>query len=360
VIEMLRGRTGRLLLALVIANLAAWAWALTAFHSYPLLLGTALLAYGLGVRHAIDADHIAAIDNVTRKLMHGGKRPLGVGFFFSLGHSTVVILASTAIAVTATALTRQFAAFHAIGSMIGTIVSALFLLVIAIMNVFVLVSVYRTFHRVRAGGRYVEEDLDVLMSGGGLLARIFRPLFGMIRESWHMYPLGFLFGLGFDTATEIGLLGISAAEASKGLSLWSILVFPALFTVGMSLVDTIDSVMMASAYGWAFVKPIRKLYYNMTITFVSVIVALLVGGIEAFGLIGERLHATGGFWSGIAALNRNFGSLGYLIIAVFAATWMIAAAIYRLKKYDALEVSEPWSRAEFDSNIREASGVVHQ
>jgi nickel/cobalt transporter (NiCoT) family protein len=198
--------------------------------------------------------------------------------------------------------------------------------------------VYRTFHRVRTGGRYEHDDLDVLLSGGGLLARIFRPLFGMIRESWHMYPLGFLFGLGFDTATEIGLLGISAAEASKGMSLWSILVFPALFTVGMSLVDTVDSVMMASAYGWAFVKPIRKLYYNMTITFVSVIVALLVGGIEALGLVGARLHATGVFWSGIATLNGNFGSIGYLIIAVFIASWLFAAAIYRLKRYDTLDV----------------------
>ena len=339
-IELLRGRAARLLLALVVANVAVWAWAFSAFHAYPLLLGTALLAYGLGVRHAIDADHIAAIDNVTRKLMHGGKRPIGVGFFFSLGHSTVVVLASIAIAVTATALTRQFAAFHAIGSMIGTVVSALFLLAIAIMNVFILVSVYRTFHRVRAGSRYVEEDLDALLGGGGLLARIFRPLFGMIRESWHMYPLGFLFGLGFDTATEIGLLGISAAEASKGMPIWSIMVFAALFTVGMSLVDTADSVMMASAYGWAFVKPIRKLYYNMTITFVSVIVALLVGGIEALELVGERVHATGAFWDAIAALNRNFGSIGYLIIAVFVASWLIAAAFYRLKKYDALEVGE--------------------
>jgi len=293
------------------------------------------------VRHAIDADHIAAIDNVTRKLMHSGARPTGVGFFFSLGHSTVVVLASTAIAVTATALTRQFAAFHAIGSMIGTIVSALFLLVIAIMNGFVLLSVYRTFHRVRAGEGHAHDDLDALLGGGGLLARIFRPLFGMIRQSWHMYPLGLLFGLGFDTATEIGLLGISAAEASKGMSLWSILVFPALFTVGMSLVDTVDSVLMTSAYGWAFVKPIRKLYYNMTITFVSVVVALLVGGIEALGLVGDRLHASGGFWSGIATLNRNFGIIGYLILGVFIGSWLLAAAIYRLKGYDALEIGEP-------------------
>lgn len=330
-------RQTRLILVLIAANLVAWLWALSAFHSYPLLLGAALLAYGLGLRHAIDADHIAAIDNVTRKLMRGGERPLTVGLFFSLGHSTVVVLATCAIAVTASAFTRRFAAFHEVGSMIGTLVSALFLLVIALMNVVVFVSVYRTFHRVRAGGRYVEEDADLLLSGGGLLARIFRPLFGMIRMSWHMYPLGFLFGLGFDTATEIGLLGISAAEAAKGMPIWSILVFPALFTAGMSLVDTADSVMMASAYGWAFVKPIRKLYYNMTITFVSVLVALLVGGIEALGLVGARLGAGGAFWNAIAMLNRNFGAIGYLIIAVFVASWVLAAAIYRIKGYDALE-----------------------
>lgn len=340
VVCLLRGRAARLFIALIAANLAAWAWALSAFHAYPVLLGAALLAYGLGLRHAIDADHIAAIDNVTRKLMQEGKRPLGVGFFFSLGHSTVVVLATCAIAVTATALTGRFAAFRAVGSTIGTLVSALFLLAIALMNVVVLASVYRTFHRVRAGGRFVEEDLDMLLSGGGFLARIFRPLFGMIRASWHMYPLGFLFGLGFDTASEIALLGISAAEASKGMPIWTILVFPALFTAGMSLVDTADGVMMSSAYGWAFLKPIRKLYYNMTITFVSVLVALLVGGIETLGLVRDRIGASGAFWNAIASLNRNFGTIGYLIIALFVASWILAAAIYRLKGYDALESGE--------------------
>ena len=166
--------------------------------------------------------------------------------------------------------------------------SALFLLAIAVMNLFILASVYRAFHRVKNGGTYAEDDLDVLLAGGGLLARIFRPLFGIVRKSWHMYPLGLLFGLGFDTATEIGLLGISAAEAAKGMPIWSIMVFPALFTAGMSLVDTADNVLMVGAYGWAFTKPIRKLYYNLTITFVSVVVALLVGGIEALGLIAKR------------------------------------------------------------------------
>lgn len=323
---------------LAAANLAAWAWALIAFRQYPLLLGTALLSYGLGLRHAIDADHIAAIDNVTRKLMQTGDRPIATGLFFSLGHSTVVVLASIAIAATATAL-NDVRAFHDVGGLIGTSISAVFLLAIAVMNLFILVSVYRAFHRVKNGGAYLEEDLDVLLAGGGLLARIFRPLFGLIRSSWQMYPLGFLFGLGFDTATEIALLGISATEAARGLPIWSILVFPALFTAGMSLVDTIDNVLMVGAYGWAFSRPIRKLYYNLTITFVSVIVALVVGGIEALGLIARRVDGHGPFWDTVTALNNNFGSIGYLIVGIFIVCWGISVLVYRLKRYDALEIA---------------------
>ena len=237
---------------LVTANLAAWAWALLAFRGYPVLLGTALLAYGFGARHAVDADHIAAIDNVTRKLMQQGQRPVGVGFFFSLGHSTVVALASAGIALAAAALETRFAGWRELGELVGTGVSAAFLFLIALVNLVVLVQLYRAFRRVRRGGRLVEDELEGFLSQRGLLGRIFRPLFRFIGASWQMYPLGFLFGLGFDTATEVGLLGISAAEAAHGLSLWSILVFPALFTAGMSLVDTTDSVLMLGAYGWAF------------------------------------------------------------------------------------------------------------
>ena len=335
----MKRRVALLFGALAVANLAAWAWALVAFRRYPLLLGTALLSYGLGLRHAIDADHIAAIDNVTRKLMQDGRRPIATGLFFSLGHSTVVILASIAIAATATALSADLASWHDVGGLIGTTVSAVFLLAIAVMNLFILASVYRAFHRVKNGGTYADDDLDVLLAGGGLLARIFRPLFGIIRKSWHMYPLGFLFGLGFDTATEIGLLGISAAEAAKGMPIWSILVFPALFTAGMSLVDTADNVLMVGAYGWAFAKPIRKLYYNLTITFVSVVVALLVGGVEALGLIARRAAMHGPFWDAIAALNNDFGSIGYLIVGVFAVCWGVSVLVYRLKRYDALEIA---------------------
>ncbi len=325
--------------ALIVGNVAAWVWAIAAFRHFPLLLGTCLLAYGLGLRHAIDADHIAAIDNVTRAMLQSGRRSLTTGFFFSLGHSTVVILASIAIAMTATALGTTLKPWHDVGGIVGTAVSAVFLLAIAVMNIFILASVYRAFHRVKGGGAYVEEDLDVLLAGGGILARIFRPLFGMVRKSWHMYPLGLLFGLGFDTATEIGLLGISAMEAAKGLPIWSILVFPALFTAGMSLVDTADNVFMLGAYEWAFTKPMRKLYYNLTMTFVSVVVALLVGGIETLGLLARRFDLRGGLWDGVAALNSNFGLLGYLIVGIFAACWGASTLVYRLKGYDSLDVA---------------------
>ena len=330
--------------ALAAANLGAWVWAFLAFHQHPVLLGTALLAYGFGLRHAVDADHIAAIDNVIRKLMQEGKRPVAVGTFFSLGHSTVVFLASAAVALTASALQNRLEAYKEIGGLIGTSVSAFFLLLIAVMNIVILVGTYRTFQQVRRGGRYSEEDLDMIMARGGLLGRIFRPLFGVIRQSWHMYPLGFLFGLGFDTATEVALLGISATEASKGLSIWAVLVFPALFTAGMCLVDTTDGILMLGAYGWAFLNPIRKLFYNMTITAVSVLVALLIGGIESFGLIADHFNLAGGFWQKIHALNDNFGALGYLIIGIFAGCWLLSMIVYRVKRYDEIAtMAEPGS-----------------
>jgi high-affinity nickel-transport protein len=325
---------------LIAANLLAWLWALVAFRAHPVLLGTALLAYSFGARHAVDADHIAAIDNVTRKLMQQGQRPVGVGFFFSLGHSSVVALATAAIAGAATALQSRFAAFKEIGALVGTGVSATFLFLIALVNLVILVQVYRIFRQVRRGGRYVAEDLDFFLTRRGLLGRIFRPLFRFIGASWQMFPLGLLFGLGFETATEVGLIGISATEASNGLSLWSIMVFPALFTAGMSLLDTTDSVLMLGAYGWAFRKPLRKLYYNLTITFVSVLVAILVGGVEVLGLVADRLHLEGGFWRAIGALNDHFGGLGFLIVVVFVASWAISLLVYRLKRYDDVELTQ--------------------
>jgi high-affinity nickel-transport protein len=324
---------------LIAANAGAWIWALVAFHNYPVLLGTALLAYTLGLRHAVDADHIAAIDNVTRKLMQQGERPVAVGFFFSLGHSTIVVGLSVAIALTSVAIKDRFNSFEAIGGIVGTSVSAFFLLAIAAANLVVLKSVFQTFQRVKRGGRFVDEDLDLILAQRGFFGRIFRNLFRLIEHGWQMYPIGLLFGLGFDTATEVGLLGISATEATKGLPIWSILIFPSLFTAGMALVDSTDSILMLGAYGWAFVKPIRKLYYNMTITFVSVVVAILIGGIEVLGLIGNHLQNRSALWNIIGYLNNNFGVIGFVIIGVFAGSWIISLLIYRMNHYDQIEVN---------------------
>ncbi len=334
----LRSRVAGIYAVLAAANLLAWAWALLLFREQPVLLGTALLAYGFGLRHAVDADHIAAIDNVTRKLMQAGRRPVSVGLFFALGHSSVVAIAAAAVAGTATALAGSFDRFRAIGGIIGTSVSALFLLGIAAANLFILQSVWQTFQHVRRGGRYVEEDFDMVLNSRGLLARLFRPVFALVTRSWHMAPLGLLFGLGFDTATEIALLGLSATQAAHGMSIWSIMVFPALFAAGMSLIDTTDGILMLGAYDWAFIKPMRKLYYNLTITAVSVAVAALVGGVEALGLLGGQLHLTGLFWDGIGGLNDNFGTLGFAIVALFIAAWVISILVYRYKGLDRIDV----------------------
>jgi high-affinity nickel-transport protein len=334
----LRGRIIVIYLLLLAANGLLWALAAGVFHQYPVLLGTAFLAYGFGLRHAVDADHIAAIDNVTRKLMQEGKRPVGVGLFFSLGHSTIVFGLSAAVAMTAVAIKDRFDSIENFGNIAGTLISAFFLLAIAAMNILVLVAIYGTFKRVKAGGVYADEDLDLLLGKRGFFGRLFRGLFKMVRHSWQMYPVGVLFGLGFDTATEVGLLGISAAEASHGLPIWSIMVFPALFTAGMALVDTTDSVLMLGAYGWAFMKPMRKLYYNITITSVSVLVAVIVGGLETLGLVQGEMNLSGGMWNAVAALNNNFGILGYVIIGIFIASWLISVLFYKLNRYDEIDV----------------------
>jgi len=315
-------------------NIVAWIWALVAFHNYPVLLGTALLAYGFGLRHAVDADHIAAIDNVTRKLMQEQKRPVAVGFLFSLGHSTVVVLASIGIALATTAIQGRFDNFKEIGGVIGTAVSAFFLLALAVMNLLILRGIYQAWRRVRSGGDYLDDDFDMLLADRGFLARLFRPLFRLVTRSWHMYPIGFLFGLGFDTATEIGLLGIAATQAAKGLSPWAIMVFPVLFSAGMSLVDTLDGHLMLGAYGWAYEKPLRKIYYNMTITLVSIVVAVVIGGIEGLGLLADQFGLKGPVWDVIGSLNDNFGMLGYIIIGIFALSWIASVVVYKLKGFD--------------------------
>jgi nickel/cobalt transporter (NiCoT) family protein len=321
---------------LIAANVGVWMWAWVAFSDRPVLMSTAVLAYMFGLRHAFDADHIAAIDNVVRKLMQEGKKPFAVGFFFSLGHSTIVVLASIALAATAAAMQGRMEEFHSIGGVIGTSVSAAFLLIIGLANLFLLRGIWAAFQRARRGERIVDEDLDALLAGRGFLARIFRRLFNVVSRSWHMYPIGFLFGLGFDTATEIGLLGISATQAAAGMPIWTILVFPALFTAGMSLMDTTDSTLMTRAYGWAFVNPIRKLWYNLTITGASVAVAIFIGGVEALGLIADKLNLEGGFWAFIGGLNDNLTNFGFAVVGIFLMSWVISTLVYRAKGYDSL------------------------
>jgi len=319
---------------LIAANALAWAWAICQFSGRPTLLGIALLAYVFGLRHAVDADHIAAIDNVVRKLLQEGKRPHLAGLYFSLGHSTVVVLATLAVAVGATTLQGDFDWLRDTGGMFGTGISALFLLVIAFANLAILKSVWLSFQQVQRGGRLDAGQLDLILSGQGLLTRLLRPLLRMIAKSWQMYPLGFLFGLGFDTATEIGLLGISASQATQHMAPLTILIFPALFTAGMMLVDTTDGLLMVGAYGWAFVNPVRKLWYNLTITTASVLVAMLIGGIEALGVLADKFNLAGSFWILVDGLNHDLESFGLLIIGSFVACWFVSALIYRWKRYE--------------------------
>jgi high-affinity nickel-transport protein len=334
----LKHRVTTLFVVLGVLNVGAWCAAAAVFHPHPLLLGTALVAYTFGLRHAVDADHISAIDNVTRKLLQQGRRPAAVGFFFSLGHSTIVLALSVAVGVAAAVVKARLPALESAGGVVGTSISAVFLLAIAAVNTLVLVGIVDAFRSVRRGQPFSDQTLDQCVTQGGLIGRVCRPLLKMVTRSWHMYFVGLLFGLGFDTASEVALLGIAAVEGARGLPIDAVLIFPLLFAAGMSLVDTADGVLMLGAYGWAFAKPIRKLYYNMAITLVSVLVALLVGGIEALGVIGGQLNLSGWFWEQIATVNDNFGLLGFLIVAVFIVSWAGSVAVYRLHRYDELEV----------------------
>jgi high-affinity nickel-transport protein len=322
---------------LIGANIAAWALAFALFADRPTVMATALLAWVFGLRHAVDADHIAAIDNVVRKLMQAGDAPQSAGLYFALGHSTVVLVATALLALGVVSLGGD-SLLKQIGSLIGTSVSALFLLVIAAINLAIFAGLWRTLRAMRAHGIHDSAELDALLAGRGFLARLLGPMFRLVTRPWHMYPLGFLFGLGFDTATEIGLLGISATEAARGVSLAHVLVFPALFAAAMALVDTADSTLMASAYRWAFVDPTRKLWYNLTITGASVAVALLIGGIEALGLVADRLGLSGGLWTLVEGLNESLVNFGFAVIALFALAWLVSIVLYRRAFADAARV----------------------
>jgi high-affinity nickel-transport protein len=322
---------------LISINIVIWIVALLSFSGSLLLLGTGLAAYAFGMRHAVDADHISAVDNVTRKLMQDNKRPVAVGFFFALGHSTIVTALSVGVAIAAS-LVSNFDFLRNIGGVIGTTVSAVFLYVIAIINLLVLWEIFQTFQRVKRGEEYSDQTLNEFLSKRGLMGRFFKPLLKVVSHSWNMYPIGLLFGLGFDTATQVALLAIAAASGTRGLPFWTILIFPLLFAAGMSLMDTTDGILMLGAYGWAFVKPMRKLYYNLNITLVSVLVALIVGTIEALSILSSQLGLSGGVWRFIGNLSENFGIIGYIIIGVFIASWGISTIIYKVNRYDDIQI----------------------
>ncbi len=319
-------------------NAVAWGIALLAFHGSSVLLGTAVIAYAFGLRHAVDADHICAIDNVTRRLMQERKRPVTVGLYFSFGHSTVVVALTVAMALAAHYVKSNIPSLQIAGGIIGTSVSAAFLLLIAATNVVVLVDIFRAFRDAQRGSRYKERNVDEMLEGRGLLGRFFKPLLKIVDASWKMYPIGVLFGLGFDTASEVGLLAIAAIQAGKGLPVYDILIFPLLFTAGMSLLDATDGILMLGAYGWAFVKPLRKLYYNMVITFASVLVAAAVAGIEVISLVSEHLGGRGSVWEPANALSANLGALGFAIVGLFTLSWIVSMFVYKLKRYDDVQV----------------------
>jgi nickel/cobalt transporter (NiCoT) family protein len=302
-------------------------------------VGIGITAYTLGMRHAFDADHIGAIDNTTRKLMAEGQRPLSVGFFFSLGHSTIVFGLATLFAIgvrgLAGAVSSDSSALHQATGLIGPTVSGTFLVAIGVLNLLVLVSIVRIFRRMRRG-HYDEAELEAELDNRGAMCRVYRRATSAVTKPWQMYPIGVLFGLGFDTATEIALLATAGAAAAGGLPFYAILCLPILFAAGMSLLDTIDGAFMNFAYGWAFSKPVRKVFYNITITWLSVVVALVIGTIELISVLADRLGLSGQPWEFVSGLDLNY--VGYAIVALFVLTWVVALAVWRLGR-----IEERWS-----------------
>ncbi len=300
-------------------------------RAHPALLGVGFLAYTLGLRHAFDADHIAAIDNTVRKLVREEQSPLGVGFYFSLGHSTVVFAMVLATALITRWTQQALPHLQAIGGIVGTTVSGGFLVLIGLLNLFIWLDIYLIFQKMRRG---VEDPgaLEDLLLSRGLMARIAGPLFRLVRQSWQIFPVGFLFGLGFDTASEVALLALAAGTAVSAVPVWGTLALPLLFAAGMSLMDTADGVFMTTAYRWAFATPLRKVYYNLTVTGVSVVAALLIGLIELTQVLAHALGLTTGFWGRLQALD--FGWIGYLLVGLFVLTWSCSYGAWRLLRIE--------------------------
>ena len=317
--------------------------------------GTGFLALTLGMRHAFDADHISAIDNTTRKLMAEGQRPMGVGFFFSLGHSSVVtalaVILNFGIKSLGVQVKNQNSSLHHYTSLVGTTVSGTFLMLIAILNLVVLISVVTVFKKMRQG-MYDEAELEKHLNSRGFMMRFFGPIARRIDASWKMYPLGILFGLGFDTATEVALLVLAGSSVIAGLPWWAILSLPMLFAGGMSLLDTIDGSFMNFAYGWAFSRPVRKVYYNIVITGLSVVVAIFIGGLEIAQVFAQQLNLTGGFWNYALAFNIN--KAGFIIVAMFVGVWAFALLLWRFGK-----IEQRWHNKAHDAQLARGESTNH-
>src|SRR5262252_8957564 len=297
----------------------------------PSFLALGALAYSFGLRHAFDADHISAIDNTTRKLLQQGRKPVGVGFFFSLGHSSVVFLIALALAFAVKSIVQGVVSdggeLRNIGGAIGTTVSGSFLVLIGVLNLVVLLGIVQVFRRMRQG-RYDGNELEHELVAGGVMSRVFGRLFRLVDDSWHMYPIGFLFGLGFDTASEVALLAVSAGAAARGLPFLAVVSLPLIFAAGMSLMDTADGAFMAKAYSWAFSNPVRKVFYNMTVTALSVVVALVIGVAELVQIVIQVANLQGQPWDAIGGFNF-IGQAGFFIVGLFVVTWIVAAVVYR-------------------------------
>jgi len=314
--------------AILLLNVVGFGWLIFGVAPHvPAMLGLGVLAYTLGLRHAFDADHIAAIDNTTRKLMRDGKRPYGTGFFFSLGHSTIVFLMVVALAVATKIVARAVPSLEHLGNILGTLISGAFLYVISFMNILVLLGLI-AFARSYRQGQVKSEDLDVQLANRGFISRFAKPLFNMISESWNMYPIGVLFGLGFDTASEVALLAISAGVASSSrVPVYDVIVLPVLFAAGMSLMDTADGVFMLHAYKWAFSSAARKLFYNIVMTGLSIFIALFVGTVEIVQVALSEVGATGAVASFIE--NLPFSTMGFIIVGMFILTWSLAILAWK-------------------------------
>jgi high-affinity nickel-transport protein len=306
-----------------------------------LLAGLGIIAYVFGLRHGVDADHIAAIDNTTRKLMQEKQRPFTVGMWFSLGHSTIVVALIVALIFATRTIIGHLPALRSYGAILGTSVSGAFLWMIGMVNLLIVLSIYRIFKELRQG-KLNQTELENLLDNRGFLNRYFKPLFRIVRRPWQIYPIGVLFGLGFDTATEIALIAISVGiGVSSSVPVWMILVLPFMFTCGMVLIDTTDGVTMRMAYGWAFLNPIRKIYYNLTVTLISVLVALAIGTAEVLQVIATELNLTGAFWNWLNALD--FETIGFGIIIIFLASWLVSVAIWKYRRFDEIYSTKSYS-----------------